>query len=259
MMTKHLLPEREFNSDGTMVEALSRIFNTETDELRLAVRDLFNLDDAEVQNTVGPWLESCGITRKEYLWKIVNKKVPCDGLFVWLASQAKRQHINVFHASGIWTTRKPEIVVMTDPGIILVLKCFLSVAPITLAMLKKDSEYIDSFKDPREVLHKYVMVPKILNKPVVKLGERLEEIGFHPVGCEQPLQCLLADLLGTTVDVSREQLRHWIICHNNDVHMIEKWLAVRGLDLSEYLTHLEMSGCVMGWRHGFSPLLQTGH
>ncbi len=30
-----------------------------------------------------------------------------------------------------------------------------------------------------------------------------------------------------------------MLCFSHDVHMIEKWLAVRGLDLEECLSHLE--------------------
>ncbi len=51
----------------------------------------------------------------------------------------------------------------------------------------------------------------------------------------------MADILHTMVGKFRKMLVSWMYENQSDEHMIEKWLAVRGLDLETYAVHL-MSG-----------------
>ena len=53
------------------------------------------------------------------------------------------------------------------------------------------------------------------------------------------LHHILAQLFDCALDMLWKHLRQWVLCFSCDIHMIKKWLAVRGLDLPEYLSHLE--------------------
>ncbi len=92
-----------------------------------------------------------GITRKEYLRQVVNRKVLADGLFMWLSVHAQAQHINIIHPGGIWSSRLSEVPVLTDAAIVLVLCCFLTSPKMTLSDKKEDSFYIMPLSDLREV------------------------------------------------------------------------------------------------------------
>ena len=89
-----------------------------------------------------------GITRKEYLCQIVNRKSVADGLFLWLSVHACQQHLNVLHLRGIWTSRRSEIVVLTDAMITLVVGCFLLSPKMECFSVKDDSFYIKPLHDP---------------------------------------------------------------------------------------------------------------
>ena len=69
--------------------------------------------------------------------------------------------------------------VMTDSTIVLMISRFLSVTRIDLAGLMDDSDYLAQFKDPRETQYRFIMVPQVLNKPVIELGAWMEEVGMH--------------------------------------------------------------------------------
>ncbi len=181
-VTKRYLPERSFDSHASMLTAITHIFGTSEMEVQENVLLSFAAADFEIQATVTDWLNIRGITRGGYQRQLKNKKLPVDGLFIWLAVKHYHQHINLMHASGIWTSRHSEYVVMTDPTVILIVGCFLMAAGMLLDDLKKDSEYMSCFHHPLEVQSGFVPVPKVLNKPIVHLGEWLEEIGFHPCG-----------------------------------------------------------------------------
>ena len=101
--------------------------------------------------TIEQWLIQHGITRKEYLRQVVNRKVLADGLFMWLSVHAQAQHINIIHPGGIWSSRLSEVPVLTDAAIVLVLCCFLTSPKMTLSDKKEDSFYIMPLSDLREV------------------------------------------------------------------------------------------------------------
>ncbi len=143
------------------------------------------------------------------------------------------------HASGIWTSCKSEYVIMTDPAIVLLISSFLSVTKMGMAELLDDSVYLAQFKNLVETQEHYISVPQVLNKPVLNLGSCLEEIGIYVCGDHAPLHHIMAWLFECAPGMLQQQLYQWVLHFSCDVHMIKKWLAVRGLDLEEYPSHLE--------------------
>ncbi len=187
-----------------------------------------------------------GITRKEYLWQVVNRNVPTDGLFVWLSIHVWAQHINIIHPGGIWSSRLSEVPVLTDATVILVLHCFLTSLKMTLSDKKEDSFYVMPLLDPREVGDCFVPVPKVLNCPVHDVDIHLEEVGMYMLGPQVPIQNSLADLLECSVTDYREQIYYWLHDSAPELPMVEKWIVIRGMNLQVYLDLLTTGVSVDG-------------
>ncbi len=149
---------------------------------------------------IDSWLEFHHISRAQYLQKVVNRKSSIDGLFVWMAAWACDVHLNMLHASGIWTTYKLDIPVFTDPGIVFIVRCFLAVPAMHLGLPKdeSDSEFLRPFGPPPPG---FITVPLVLNKPVTEVQERLDETRMVCDSDEAPLQELFAEHSGCTVEV----------------------------------------------------------
>ena len=83
--------------------------------------------------------------------KVVNRKSSVDSLFVWLAALSQGCHINIIHTRGVWTTHTLELAVMTDPSIVYIVCCFLSMTAMHLVDPDKDtstdSEYVKQFQN----------------------------------------------------------------------------------------------------------------
>ncbi len=199
----------------------------------------FNELDSAVQTTIANWLNICGLLRHQYARSMSSSKAKADGLFVWLAVHCAKQYLNLMHASGIWTSCKSEYVVITDPAIVLLISGFLSVTKMGMAELLDDSVYLAQFKNLIETQEHFTPVPQVLNKPVIDLGSHLEEIRIHVCGDCSLLHHIMARLFECAPDMLQQQLWQWVLHFSHDVHMIEKWLAVRGLDLAEFLSYLE--------------------
>ncbi len=123
--------------------------------------------------------------------------------------------------------------------IILVLNCFLVSPKMTLLdTYKEDPVYTKSLSNPQEVQHRFVTMPKALNRPVHSLDDRLEEIDMYATGPVMLIQDHLTALLQCSTVEFREQICQWMSRHVGDVGMIEKWLAVHGLSLQEYFRML---------------------
>ncbi len=65
--------------------------------------------------------------------------------------------------------------------------------------------------------------------------EKANDVGLELVGPSKPIQDLLVDQLSCSVEDYCESLISWINANCGEVHMLEKWLAVRGLDLRSYV------------------------
>ncbi len=68
-----------------------------------------------------------------------------DGWFLWLAVQVVRQHMNLIHTSGIWTSHHSEMTVLTDASIIMIIRCFLVTPKMTCKIGSEDTTYIRFF------------------------------------------------------------------------------------------------------------------
>ncbi len=218
------------------LKLLLRCFNIGQDNLQIQVRDMISLDDKEVQTAVAGWLEKYGLTHKEYLHYVVNRRCPVDGLFLWLAVRVARQHVNLIHASVIWTSHHSEITVLTDASIIMIIGCFLVTPKMTCEVDTEDTTYIKLFSDPRLAQTSFVEHPYALSDPIKNLSDRLEEIGLEMLGSNRPIQDLLAELWECDALVFCMQLCDWLQKWSLELPIVTKWLAMRGLDLDEYVT-----------------------
>ncbi len=143
------------------------------------MRDQVTSDDREAQIAIENWLISYGITRKQYLCFVVNRCKPIDGLFVWLVVYATRNHLNILHTSGVWTSRRNDITVLMDASVVLVVNCALFTPKMSHNAIKKcDDKYVELLCDPRPSLQNFVSMPRILNNPVHDVAEYIEEIGL---------------------------------------------------------------------------------
>ena len=187
---------------------------------------MFLQDDRAVQVTIEQWLMDQSVTHKEYLCCIVNRKSVVDGLFLWLSVHACQQHLNVLHPRGIWTSRRSEIVVLTDATITLVVGCFLQTLKMECFSVKDDSFYIKPLHDPHLVQDSFVVMLHALNKPVTDVQDHLDKTGLYATSPPMLLWEILASLLECSVVDFHEQICRWL--HDNAMHipMIEKWLAV---------------------------------
>ncbi len=102
-----------------------------------------------------------------------------------------------------------------------------------------DPEYVPLLHDPRPHLHDFSELPRVLNKPVKSPQERIEEIGLREVSPDAPIQDHFAAWMGCSDSEYCQQIARWIQTHEMDVPVIGSWLAVRGLDVSEYVALLQ--------------------
>ncbi len=135
-----------------------------------------------------------GIMKKQYLRNVVNRSHTINGLFLWLSVNVTKKHLNILHISGVWTSCRSDITVLTDATVVLVLNCCLATQHMTRDEIKKsvDDEYTMPLRDPRAEAGHFVSMPKILNDPVKSVGEHLDEIGLVKKMDCQPIQNLLA-------------------------------------------------------------------
>ncbi len=133
-----------------------------------------------------------------------------DRLFLWLAVWVVRQHVNLIHASGIWTSCQSEITVLTDASIIIIIECFLVTPKMTHEVDTEDSTYVRLFSDPRLAQTSFVEHLHALSDPIKNLLDRLKEIGLETLGSSRPIQDLLAELWECDALVFYMQLCDWL-------------------------------------------------
>ncbi len=237
---KCYLPEHDINSAADLLGEVSGTFGIDLDALRILMRDQVTSNDREVQIAIENWLISYGITKKQYLCFVVNRCKPIDGLFVWLVVHTTRNHLNILHASGVWTSRRSDITVLMDASVILVVNCTLHTPKMSHEAIKKcNDEYVELLCDPRLSLHNFVSMPRILNNPIWDVAEWMEEIGLWELQADGPIQNPLAFLLECNVSAYQLQLVRWIYQYKSDVPIIVSWLAIYGLTVDEYMALLE--------------------
>ncbi len=164
-----------------------------------------------------------------------------------LSVYALCKHLNILHVSGIWTSQHSNIMVLTDAIVVLIINCYLSSGEMSHEAIKKqDNIYTDQLHDPRQDLHNYVSMPKILNKPVKDVPVHLDEIGLSTIHENAPIQEHLAHLLECEVTECRRQIGQWICDYYPEIPIITSWLAIHGLDVEEYITLLSQGREVDG-------------
>ncbi len=93
---------------------------------------------------------------------------------------------------------------------------------------------------------RYVWIPQVLNKLVHDCRDRVGKVGVTLLGDCKPLPDLLASVLNCSTSDLRGQLVQWMFENQNDIHMIEKWLVVRGLDIKTYAVHINSGSTTDG-------------
>ena len=86
----------------------------------------------------------------------------------------------------------------------------------------------------------------MLNKLVHDCRDRVGKVGVTLLGDCKPLPDLLASVLNCSTSDLRGQLVQWMFENQNDIHMIEKWLVVRGLDIKTYAVHINSGSTTDG-------------
>ncbi len=113
---------------------------------------------------------------------MVNRKSAVDGLFAWLSTVSQNCHLNIVHAKGIWTSRKSDIVVLTDPTVVFVVYCFIASPAMHLTSPSKDSDldpdFVTPFLDPWDTENSFVTILQVLNDPVCDIAMRLNKTGL---------------------------------------------------------------------------------
>ena len=241
-----LLPDRWFSSSSMLVEALCSALEIDEDKLRMDVKRVLYEAHMDVSKVMDSWLLATNTSCAQYMMKVVNCKSAVDGLFLWLSAVSQSCHINLLHTGGLWTTRESETVMITDLTIVYILRCFLSTPAMHLSTPDKnastDSEYVAPFFNPLETEKAYITIPQVLNNPVHDMISRLDKVGLTSISTVKPLQCLLADSLQCPVDTFCTMMVNWLGQVSSSVPMVEKWLAVWGLTLVDYLQHLQGKG-----------------
>ncbi len=197
MVCKRYLPECALDSAPDLVTVVALALGMKPEILCLCVQDVVVCNDQEIQVAVESWLMNYSITKKQYLCFIVNCRKLVDGLFVWLSVHVMQQHVNILHASGVWTSWRSDITVLTDASVVLILNCCLYTQKMSCTPVKDaDPEYMPLLHDPRPHLHDFLELPRALNKPVKSSQESMEEIGLREVSPDAPIQDHFAAWIG---------------------------------------------------------------
>ncbi len=119
------LPATSLESCNHLHVALARALDSSEAELHLQVKSLLLNMDVNTAYTVDNCLQQKGLTLKQYIAKASNIGESIDGLFIWLASWAFSQHLNIVHGDRIWTTRRSVIPDLCDLVLVLTLTGYL--------------------------------------------------------------------------------------------------------------------------------------
>ncbi len=93
--------------------------------MRIRVKEALYENHTQASQVADVWLLDTKISRLQYLSRVVNCECAIDGLFIWLAAWSYQQHLNVFHAARVWTSRAMDDPIFTDPALIFIIRCFL--------------------------------------------------------------------------------------------------------------------------------------
>ncbi len=152
--------------------------------------------DIDTAYAVDNCLQQKGLILKQYVAKASNMGATIDGLFIWLASWAFLQHLNIVHSNGIWTTRRSVIPDLHDLVLVLTLTGYLF--GLSVEKTKEWERGSTGLIWPLLVdgLLDMIPVPFVLNQPIKDLQEWCQEMDLAPDGHPELIHNILQGLRG---------------------------------------------------------------
>ncbi len=176
------LPAQQLESCDCLHVALAGALDVSEAWLCLEVKGLLMHMDTDTAYTTNNYLQQQSITMKQYISNVSTVGCGIDGLFLWLASRAFGQHINLIHGNGVWTSWWSAIPDLRDPVVVTTLDGFLF-SPSCDVLSKKDmSTNKLAWDSPADVLLLFVSFPCVLNRPVKNCQERCYKTDLIPHG-----------------------------------------------------------------------------
>ena len=126
------------------------------------------------------------------MYSNVGKQI--DGLFLWLSSFVLKEHINVVHGDGIWTTHCAAVPNLQDLTVVFILGYYMAASgcPPSESSKKSTQNWLE-YQDSKSWM---VLYPCVLNKLVVNLDAHCNKIGLEPEGDLSPLFDILSQIVG---------------------------------------------------------------
>ncbi len=193
------LPATSLESCNHLHVALAGALDSSEAELCLQVKLLLLNMDVNIAYTVDNCLQQKGLTLKQYIAKGSNVGESIDGLFIWLASWAFSQHLNIIHGDRIWTTRRSAIPDLCDLVLVLTLTGYLfGLSGLSVERAKEqERESVDLvWLLPTDGLPDMLPFPFVLNQPAKDLQEQCREMDLVPDGSLELIHDLLQGLMG---------------------------------------------------------------
>ena len=170
------------------------------------------------------WVQCASLMGPQFLLRYSTRGMTVDGLFVWLGTVACKQHLNLVHSNGIWTTQSLENPDLYNTTVIFSEHYFHSTQSLLPPLTK--SEMKGALCNPWDTALRFEPYPVVLNHPVRSVWEQYKEIDIIPIGPLQPIQCLLAQLFSLKPIKYRLMIVGWIRKHCMDLSCMHSWCEV---------------------------------
>ena len=204
------------------------------DHLHVALAGALDSSEAELHLQVKSLLLNMDVNTA---YTSIGASIDC--LFIWLASWAFSQHLNIVHGDRIWTTRRSVILDLCDPVLVLTLTGYLFGLSVERAK-EQERESVDLvWLLPTDGLPDMLPFPFVLNQPAKDLQEQCREMDLVPDGSLELIHDLLQGLMGGPYC---EALVTWLLEYKHLFGPVSKWLSARGLDFNDYAAHLRDGG-----------------
>ncbi len=174
------------------------------------MKQLLLSQDNDVHVLVDFWLQQKGLTFSQYLSVCSNVGTQVDGFFLWLSSFVLREHINMVHGDGIWTTCHAAVPNLQDLAVVFILGYYMAAFGCPPSESSKKLTW--NWLEYHDSIPQMVPYPCVLNRPVVNLDACCNEIGLEPEGDPSPLFDILSWIAGENYC---GDLMPWIRMHQN--------------------------------------------
>ena len=169
------------------------------------------------------------------MYSNVGKQI--DGLFLWLSSFVLKEHINVVHGDGIWTTCHTAIPDLQDPTVVFVLGYYIAASGCPSSKSSKKTTW--NWLEYHDSIPQMVPYPCVLNRPVVNLAAHCDEIGLEPEGDPSTLFDILLWIVGENY---HDDLMPWIHIHQDLLAGPRWWLGAHSLSFDQYIDNMAAEG-----------------